>query len=115
MVRVAILMISPNTPAINANFNQGSSFPYVLDKDASSPMEIRGIEIMVIVLRRNIIPSVIENSDIKAMKRIALCMTFFGLLVICFKSTSIPARNIRYKNPISAIRLKYSLLITRPR
>ena len=106
-VSAAILTTSPSTPAIKASLSQDCSYPYVFVRDASKPMEIRGIEMIVIILRRNIIPRAMENIDIKVIKRIAFCMTFFGLFVICFRSTSIPARNIRYKNPTSAIRSKY--------
>ena len=46
MVSAAILKISPKTPAIKARRIHDSSFPYVLDKEASKPIEIRGIDTM---------------------------------------------------------------------
>ena len=58
-------------------------------------MEMRGIEMMTIVFRSNMKPKVIENITIKSKKSIDLWMTTFGLFVICFKSTSIPAKNMR--------------------
>ncbi len=58
-------------------------------------MEISGIEMIVMVLRWNRIPDETEKKAMSPRKSMELRMIALGLWVICFRSTSIPARNIR--------------------
>ena len=95
MVSAAILKISPNTPAIKAKRIQDSSFPYTFDKEASNPIDISGIEIITIACRSKINPNIIEKMTMKSKNSMDFCITILGLFVICFKSTSIPAKNMR--------------------
>jgi len=95
MVSAAILKISPNTPAIKAKRIQDSSLPYTFDKVASKPMDISGIEIITIACKSKTNPNTIEKMTIKNKNSIDFCMTILGLFVICFKSTSMPAKNMR--------------------
>jgi len=58
-------------------------------------MDIRGIEIITMVFKLNINPKIIEKITIRSKKSMDFWITILGLFVICFKSTSIPAKNIK--------------------
>ncbi len=62
----------------------------------------------------NIVPLIKESILMEMMKKMELRMSFLELFIICFKSTSIPAKNIKYKKPTFDIISKYSWLYISP-